>query len=102
LHRLENKRKNHIAKQSEFLWAVSFLELSETTWRKESSSRYKENLLRNQEVFILGSSDACIVLRTKEKIRLQSNRSFFGLFLFWNFLKQSGEMNPVPAAKKTS
>jgi hypothetical protein len=36
--------------------------------------------LRNQGVFILGSSDACIVLRTKEKIRLQSNRSFFRLF----------------------
>ncbi len=40
----------------------------------------QRNSLRNQGVFILGSIDACILLRTKEKIRLRTNRSFFGLF----------------------
>jgi hypothetical protein len=61
-----------------------------------------KKLLEKSRSFYLESSDACIFLRTKEKIRLQSNRSFFGLFLSWNFPKQRGGKNPVPATKKTS
>ncbi|MDC3319453.1 hypothetical protein OAV61_06815 [Flavobacteriaceae bacterium] len=61
-------------------------------------SYLQRNSLRHQGVFILGSSDAGIVLRTKKNQRAKQMEFLWAVLLIGPF-RSKEEMNPTPATK---